>query len=331
MKDQYIRLAHGNGGRLMRELLETVVFPALGCVESGTDGSPLAQNAGVPVMTSDSFTVQPLFFPGGNIGSLAVHGTLNDLAVSGADTAALTFNLVMEEGFAIEDLRKILASAGAAARAANVPIIGGDTKVVPHGQGSGVVIATTGLGWRAPDNHLDIRSIRAGDAILVSGPVGDHGATVLMAREEFGLSSDLQSDAADVAPLARAIRDLPGLRFMRDPTRGGLATVMHEISHACSVGVELQETAIPVRPAVSGMCQLLGFNPLMLACEGRIVAVVAKPEADELLRRWQSLPAGAEAARIGTVAAGNTVSLVTALGGQRFIDELGEDPLPRIC
>jgi hydrogenase expression/formation protein HypE len=331
MKDQYIRLAHGNGGRLMRELLETVVFPALGCVESGTDGSPLAQDGRVPVLTSDSFTVQPLFFPGGNIGSLAIHGTLNDLAVSGADAAALTFNLVIEEGFPLEDLRKVLQAAGEAARAAGVPIIGGDTKVVPHGQGSGVVIATTGLGWRAPDSHLNIRSIQPGDVILVSGPVGDHGATVLMAREEFGLSSDLQSDAACVAPLAALIRDLPGLRFMRDPTRGGLATVMHEISHTCAVGVELHEPAIPIRPAVTGMCQLLGFNPLMLACEGRVVAIVAQEQADEALRLWQTLPAGAGAARIGSVLAGNTVSLVTTLGGQRFIDELGEDPLPRIC
>lgn len=331
MKDQYIRLAHGNGGRLMRELLETVVFPALGCAESGTDGSPVLPDARVPVLTSDSFTVQPLFFPGGNIGSLAVHGTLNDLSVSGADAVALTLNLVIEEGFAIADLRTILESAGQAAREAKVAIIGGDTKVVPHGQGSGVVLITTGLGWRKQDCPLDIHSIHAGDAILVSGPVGDHGATVLMAREEFGLSSDLQSDAAGVSPLADAIRDIAGVRFMRDPTRGGLATVMHEIAHACAVGIDLNETAIPVRPAVEGMCQLLGFNPLMLACEGRVVAVVAAEAADAVLGKWRALPCGTAAARIGTVVEGNTVSLITALGGQRFIDELGEDPLPRIC
>lgn len=331
MQDQFIRLAHGNGGRLMRELLETVVFPALECVESGTDGSPLPADSRIPVMTSDSFTVQPLFFPGGNIGSLSIHGTLNDLAVSGAEPVALTFNLVIEEGFPVEDLRRILESAGNAAREAGVRIIGGDTKVVPHGQGSGVVIATTGLGWRNPDSQLDIHGIQPGDAIVVSGPVGDHGATVLMAREDFGLSSDLQSDADCVLGLARAARDLPGLRFMRDPTRGGLATVMHEISHTCGLGVALQEKAIPVRPAVTGMCQLLGFNPLMLACEGRIVAIVSAGQVDALLERWHALPEGADSAHIGIVESGDTVSLITQLGGRRFIDELNEDPLPRIC
>lgn len=331
MSNAHILLAHGNGGRLMRELLETIVFPALGSSESPTDGSALAPDGRVPVISSDSFTVQPLRFAGGDIGSLAVHGTLNDLAVSGAEPAALTLNLIIEEGFALAELRALLESAGAAARAAGVPIVGGDTKVVPRGQGSGLVLASTGLGWRAPDLNLDIRRVQAGDAVLVSGPVGDHGATVMMAREAFGLSSNLISDAASVLPLARLARDLPGLRFMRDPTRGGLATVLHEIAHASGIGAQLQETAIPIRPEVTGVCQLLGFNPLLLACEGRIVAIAAPETADALLLRWRQHPLGAQAARIGTLVAGGTVSLVTPLGGQRFIDELGEDPLPRIC
>lgn len=331
MSNDFIRLAHGNGGRLMRDLLENMIFPALGCAESGTDGSPLAPDKRTPVLTSDSFTVQPLFFPGGNIGSLAVHGTLNDLAVSGAEPAALTLNLIIEEGFPVADLRRVVQAAGNAARDAGVSIVGGDTKVVPHGQGSGIVIITTGLGWREPDNKLDIRNIQAGDSIVVSGPVGDHGATVMMAREEFGLSCKLESDATCVLPLARAIRDVPGLHFMRDPTRGGLATVMHEISHSCGLGALLTETAIPVRPEVSGICQLLGLNPLLLACEGRIVAVASQDAAEQIVTRWEDLPAGKDAACIGTLVSGGGVSLVTALGGHRFIDELGEDPLPRIC
>lgn len=326
-----IQLAHGNGGRLMRELLETLIFPALGCIESGTDASALAPDGRVPMMASDSFTVQPLFFPGGNIGSLAVHGTLNDLAVSGAEPAALTLNLVIEEGFSLADLRSILNAAGAAAREAGVAIVGGDTKVVPRGQGSGIVIASTGLGWREADCALTIRAAQAGDAILVSGPVGDHGAAVMLAREAFGLSSTLRSDAASILPLARLSREIPGLRFMRDPTRGGLATVLHEIAHATGLGALLHEAAIPIRPEVAGVCQLLGFNPLLLACEGRIVAITAPDAAAELLRRWHTHPQGEHAAHIGHLTTSGHLSLLTPLGGQRFIDELGEDPLPRIC
>lgn len=331
MSHTHILLAHGNGGRLMQDLLHEVVLPALGSRESVTDGAALAPDGRVPVLASDSFTVQPLFFPGGNIGSLAVHGTLNDLGVSGAEPVALTCNLVIEEGFAIDDLRRALEAAGAVAREAGVPIVGGDTKVVPRGQGSGLVIATTGLGWREPALQIGIDRVRAGDAVLVSGPVGEHGATVMMAREAFGLSSDLVSDAACTLPLARLAWAVPGLRFLRDPTRGGLATVLHEIARASGLGACLEEVAIPVRPEVTGVCQLLGFNPLLLACEGRIVAVVAPESADELLACWRGHPLGVQAARIGVLDARGEVVLTTPLGGQRFVDELAEDPLPRIC
>ena len=326
-----LQLAHGNGGRLTRELLETLVFPALGCVESPTDAAALPADGRIPMLASDSFTVQPLSFPGGNIGSLAVHGSLNDLAVSGAEPAALTLNLIIEEGFATTELRGLLEAAGAAARAAGVAIVGGDTKVVPRGQGSGLVIITTALGWRAPSLALDIHQIRAGDAVLVSGPLGDHGATVMMAREAFGLSSALVSDAACVLPLARSALATSGLRFMRDPTRGGLASVMHEIARATGLGCELDEARIPVRPEVHGLCQLLGFNPLQLACEGRIVAVVDTPSAPALLAQWQQTAGGTQAAIIGEISAGGEVVLRTALGGRRYLDELAGDPLPRIC
>lgn len=332
LHDTHIRLAHGNGGRLMRELLETVVYPALGTQESTTDAAPVAVHPGwLPYLASDSFTVQPLFFPGGDIGSLAIHGTLNDLAVSGAEPAAITLNLVIEEGFLLADLKRILISAGQAARAAGVPIVGGDTKVVPKGQGSGVVIATTGLGWRDPALQLDIRAVQAGDTVLVSGPVGDHGTAVMLAREEFGLSSELVSDAACVLDLARLAWALPGVRFLRDPTRGGLASVLHEITRASGLGANLVEAGIPLRDPVRGACSLLGFNPLQLACEGRIVAVAAPDCAAELLQRWQAHPQGHEAACIGTLTAEPEVCLVTPLGGRRWLEELAEDPLPRIC
>lgn len=331
MKTTHVQLAHGNGGRLMRELLEHIVFPALRCKESGTDATPLASDARIPMLASDSFTVQPLEFPGGNIGSLAVHGTLNDLAVSGAEPAALTLNLVIEEGFPIADLRRLLESAGAAAHEAGVPIVGGDTKVVPRGQGSGLVISTTGLGWRSEACSLDIRKVKPGDLILASGSLGDHGACVLMAREAFGLSSALKSDAACVLPLARAIRDLPGLHFMRDPTRGGLSSVLHEIAHASGLGSRLIETALPIRPEVSGVCQLLGFNPLQLACEGRIIAIASPDVAEEILAQWHAHPQGSQAAIIGELIPAPDVTIRTKLGGLNFLDELADDPLPRIC
>jgi len=332
LHDTHIRLAHGNGGRLMRDLLESVIYPALGTQESATDAAPVSVHPGwLPYLASDSFTVQPLFFPGGDIGSLAIHGTLNDLAVSGAQPAAITLNLVIEEGFALDDLTRILASAGQAARAAGIPIVGGDTKVVPKGQGSGVVIATTGLGWRDPVVQLDIHAVQAGDAVLVSGPVGDHGTAVMLAREEFGLSSDLVSDAACVLELAQLAWDLPGVRFLRDPTRGGLASVLHEIARASGLGADLIEADIPLRDPVRGACSLLGFNPLQLACEGRIVAIVAPDGADVLLQRWQAHPQGGEAACIGKLTPEQEVCLVTSLGGRRWLEELTEDPLPRIC
>ncbi len=332
MTDSHVRLAHGNGGRLMRELLERVVYPALGVRESSTDAAPVAARARWRAeLGNGRDTGQRRIFPDGDIGSLAIHGTLNDLAVSGAEPAALTLNLVLEEGFPLADLEQILASAGRAARAAGVPIVGGDTKVVPHGQGSGVVIATTGFGWRDPALQLDIRSVKPGDAVLVSGPLGDHGTTVLLARELFGLESDLVSDAACVLELARLAWTLPGVRFLRDPTRGGLASVMHEIARASGCGANLEEAAIPLRDPVRGACSLLGFNPLQLACEGRIVAIAAPEVADVLLRHWQAHPQGSDAARIGQLTVEPEVCLTTPLGGRRWLAELAEDPLPRIC
>lgn len=331
---RYVTLAHGNGGRFMRELIEAIFARHLANPELDTnvDAARLSLPEGEILVTTDGFTVQPLEFPGGNIGSLAVHGTVNDLAVAGAMPLYLTLNAFIEEGFELAQLERLIASLAAAALADNVRVVAGDVKVLRRGEAGGLYLATTGIGMRPRGLQLGLDRIELGDRILVSGPVGDHGAAVLLAREEFGLRGGLRSDAASVLPLTRAIRDLPGLRFMRDPTRGGLATVMHDIVRTVHYGVRLSETAIPIRREVSGVCDMLGYDPLFLACEGRVVAVVAPADAPRVLDAWRGLPCGVDAAEIGRVAAGSaSVILETALGGERSIEELEDDPLPRIC
>jgi len=329
----WITLAHGNGGRFMRELIEDVFARHLAnpSLDIQADAVTLAVDGEV-MFTTDGFTVQPLEFPGGDIGCLAVHGTVNDLAVAGALPRYLSLSAVIEEGLEIALLERLVASLAAAARETGVAVAAGDTKVVPRGQGGGLYLITTGVGIRLTRTPLGLDRVQAGDSILVSGPVGDHGVAVMLAREQFGLHGDLQSDCASVLPLTRALLDLPGLRFMRDPTRGGLATVAHEIARTTGLGVRLFEPAVPVREPVRAVCEILGYDPYYLACEGRVAAVVAPAEAEEALRRWQTLPLGREAAIIGRIEAGQRgVILETELGGQRFLDELEDDPLPRIC
>lgn len=334
MDETHISLAHGNGGRYMRELIEEVFARHLSnpLLNVQADAASLPAMEGVVMVTTDGFTVQPLEFPGGTIGSLAVHGTVNDLAVSGATPLYLTLNAFIEEGFDIATLERIVASLAEAAREAKVVVVAGDTKVVRRGEGGGIYLATTGVGVRPPQLQLGLDRVRAGDAILVSGPVGDHGIAVLLAREQFGLSGELQSDAASVYPLAQALAPLQGLRFMRDPTRGGLATVMHEICRATRLEVILQQQSIPVREQVSVVCEMLGYDPMFLACEGRVVAVVDAAQAQDALARWQALPLGKGAAIIGKMSEGRAhVVLETELGGRRILEELEDDPLPRIC
>jgi len=334
MDDSHISLAHGNGGRYMRELIEEVFARHLAnpLLNVQADAASLPAMEGVVMMTTDGFTVQPLEFPGGTIGSLAVHGTVNDLAVSGATPLYLTLNAFIEEGFEIACLDRIIASLAAAARAANVVVVAGDTKVVRRGEGGGIYLATTGIGVRPAHLHLGLDRVQAGDAILVSGPVGDHGIAVLLAREQFGLSGELQSDAASVYPLTQALAPMEGLRFMRDPTRGGLATVMHEICRATRLEIRLKQQAIPVREQVSMVCEMLGYDPMFLACEGRVVAIVDASQATATLACWQALPQGREAAIIGHISEGRAhVVLETELGGRRILEELEDDPLPRIC
>ncbi len=334
MDDARILLAHGNGGRLMRELIADIFARHLGnpLLDTDADAVTLPTLDGEPMVTTDGFTVQPLEFPGGNLGSLAVHGVVNDLAVAGADPRYLTLSALIEEGLEVDVLDRLIASFAAAARESGVAVVAGDTKVVRRGEGGGLYLSVAGIGVRRAQAKLAIESIAPGDAVLVSGPVGDHGIAVMLAREQFGLSGELRSDSASVLPLARAVRDLPGLRFMRDPTRGGLATVAHEIARACGHNVALEQRAVPLRPEVVSVCEMLGYDPYYLACEGRVVAVADAAAAGDVLARWQALPQGADARIIGRIEAGDSrVILQTELGGRRVLDELEDDPLPRIC
>ena len=331
--ETHIALSHGNGGRMMRELIERVFAPALKnpLLDTGLDAVTVPMVSGAElVLTTDGFTVQPLEFPGGDIGSLAVHGTVNDLAVSGAQPRYLTLSAFLEEGLEVAALQRLVASIGRAARDSGVVVVAGDTKVVGRGECDGVYFAVTGVGFRSPSVRLGMDLIRPGDRVLVTGPVGDHGAAVMLAREEFGLRGDLKSDAASVLPLANALLGVPGLRFMRDPTRGGLATVAHEIARATRHGLRLREGDIPVRDAVASVCELLGYDPYYLACEGRIVAVVDAAGADAALAAARAL--SPEAALIGEIMTGAPqVVLATSFGGERVLDELEDTPLPRIC
>jgi hydrogenase expression/formation protein HypE len=333
VEDDRISLAHGNGGRFMRELIEDIFARHLDDPELDieADAAPIALNGGDALITTDGFTVQPLEFPGGDIGSLAVHGTVNDLAVAGAKPLYLTLNAFIEEGLEIEVLDRIVASLARAAREAGVRVVAGDTKVLQRGEGGGLYLATTGVGTRLPGAAPAMQRIEEGDVLLVSGTVGDHGTAVMLAREDFGLRGDLLSDSACVLPLTEAMMQFDGLRFMRDPTRGGVASVAHEISRATGHGVRL-EAGIPVLGAVDSVCAMLGYDPLYLACEGRVIAVVDPEQANAALAVWRSIDAGRSAARIGRIsAAGSRVILETELGGERFLEELEDDPLPRIC
>jgi len=332
MQDTHISLAHGNGGRYMRELIEEIfarylVNPDL---DVQADAVPITVNGEV-LFTTDGFTVQPLEFPGGNIGSLAVHGTCNDLAVAGAIPQYLSLNAFIEEGMEIQTLERIIKTLAETAAEIGVKVVCGDTKVLRRGEGGGLYLATTGVGIRH-GHVMSMNNIQHGDVILVSGPVGDHGIAVMLAREQFGLRGDIQSDAASVLKLTTSAMEFKGLRFMRDPTRGGIATVCSELCRATGMGVRLQQAHLPVRDPVQSVCDMLGYDPMYLACEGRVVAVVQAFEAQNLLEKWQSIEEGQHAAIIGSVDSQiNQVIMQTEIGGERILEELEDDPLPRIC
>ncbi|WP_455380461.1 hydrogenase expression/formation protein HypE [Acidihalobacter prosperus] len=337
MKDTHISLAHGNGGSYMRELIETLFHRHLGNahLDINADAACINPLPGELVVTTDGFTVDPLEFPGGNIGTLAVHGTINDLAVMGAYPQYLTLSVLVEEGFDINVLDRLIEGLAHTARETGTTVITGDTKVLRRGEGGGIYLSVTGIGIRPSGMQLGFNEIKPGDAILVSGPVGDHGVAVMLAREQFGFRGKLKSDSASIQPLAEALLKRKYVRFMRDPTRGGLATVANEIVRGTGFGICLEEAKIPVRDTVHTVCEALGYDPLYLACEGRVVAVVSHDQALKALSCWRALSTGAQAAIIGTVLHNRSsqpyVTLKTRLGGERILAELSDEPLPRIC
>lgn len=327
---QTVSLAHGNGGRLTRDLVEGIFAFHFGDdLNTTVDAAPLSPVNGELVMTTDGFIVEPLEFPGGSIGSLAVNGTANDLAVVGARPLYLTLNAFIEEGLEIRLLDRLVADAARAAHAAGAAIVAGDTKVLRQGEGSGLYLGMAGVGVRGRTPKLGLEHIRVGDRLLVSGTIGDHGAAVLLARQEFGLTGNLRSDCGCLVGVAMALIDVPGLRFMRDPTRGGLATVAHDILRGTGCGVRLDEQNIPVSEAAKGVCEILGFDPLILPSEGRLVAVVAPAAAERSLAAMQQHGCP-DAAIVGSITTESYVTLRTELG-ERLIEELEHDPLPRIC
>jgi len=340
LMDEFITLAHGAGGKSTHALVETLFVRELANPElerMGDSALVTAANGGSPrlAFTTDSFVVSPLFFPGGDIGDLAVNGTVNDLAMSGARPRFLTLGLIIEEGFALSDLQRVVKSIAAAAREAEVSVVAGDTKVVERGKADGLYISTAGLGVVEHDLELDPSRIRPGDRVLVSGSLGDHGMAIMVARGGLDLEVDLESDTAALGGLAAALIEAAGdgLRCMRDPTRGGLATVLNELAVAAEASIVLDEASVPVRPEVNGACEILGIDPLYVASEGRLAAVVSADAADAALAALREHPLGQGAAVVGEVRDDppGMVMLHTSFGGSRVVDMLAGDPLPRIC
>ncbi len=338
----HVLLGHGSGGHLTADLLQRLFLPAFGneVLSALEDQATLSLGAcnGVKVpriaFTTDAFVVRPLFFPGGDIGKLAVHGTVNDLAVGGARPLFLSAAFILEEGLPLADLQRIVASMRDACRAAGVSLVTGDTKVVDRGKGDGVFITTSGIGLVPEGRALSIHAARPGDRILVSGTLGDHGVAILSVREGLEFETVLESDSAPLNGLAEAILDAcPGTRCMRDPTRGGLSSALNELAAASRVGVELNEAAIPLRPEVRGACEMLGLDPLYVANEGKLIAVVPPEDAERALAVMQAHPLGKDAAVIGTVVASHPrmVVLRSRVGGERVVTLLAGEQLPRIC
>ena len=339
IKHGRVDMSHGSGGRAMAQLIEELFLPAFDNVflRQGNDGAllpPLPEEAGRMVVATDAHVVAPLFFPGGDIGCLSVHGTINDVAVMGAKPLYLAASFVLEEGFPLADLQRIVVSMAAAARAAGVPIVTGDTKVVERGKGDGVFIATTGIGWVPHCVELSGDRARPGDALLLSGCIGDHGMAIMSQRESLAFDAPIESDTAALHELiASMLACGADIRCLRDPTRGGLATTLNEIARQSQVGMMLDEAAIPVKPAVDAACEFLGLDPLYVANEGKLVAVCAASDAERLLAAMRAHPLGRAAAIIGSVHADphQFVQMKTRFGGRRIVDWLTGEQLPRIC
>lgn len=333
-----VLLGHGSGGRLSAELLRDVLVPALGSAAVGgvPEDAALLDIAGDGLaFSTDSFVVSPLFFPGGDVGSLAVHGTVNDLAMRGAVPIALAVAYIVEEGLPMETLRRVAESVGAAARGAGVPVVTGDTKVVGRGAADKLFVTTTGLGRRLPDARVSAGFARPGDVVLLSGPIGAHGTTILSTRESLGFEAEISSDTRPLHGLMAALITAAGraVHVLRDPTRGGVASVLNEIAAASGVGIAIDEEAVPVPPAVASACELLGLDPLHVANEGCFLAVVAPDRAEAALAALRSRPDGTGAIRLGRIRREQPGRVVmnTLIGGERVVDMLVGEQLPRIC
>jgi len=331
-----VLLGHGSGGTLTTQLVEGVFLPAFRnpILDRLDDQAVLDLEGARVAFTTDSFVVTPLFFAGGDIGRLAVYGTVNDLAMSGARPAYISAGFILEEGLPIDDLRRIVASMAAAALEAGVTVVTGDTKVVGRGSGDKVFINTSGLGLVPPGIHISADRARPGDAVLLSGTVGDHGMAIMATRQSLGLEGSIRSDTAPLNDLvARMVSVCPDIHVLRDPTRGGVAATLHEIAARAGVGVELVEAAVPVRDAVRGACEILGFDPLYVANEGKLVAMVPAEAAERVLDAMRSHPLGAEAVRLGDVTEEHPglVVMRTSIGGRRILDRPYGELLPRIC
>ncbi|MCP9490505.1 MAG: hydrogenase expression/formation protein HypE [Solirubrobacteraceae bacterium MAG38_C4-C5] len=334
-----ITLSHGAGGKATHTLVEALFLAELRnpLLEAMGDSAVFEAGAGGPrlAFSTDSYVVSPLFFPGGDIGELAVNGTVNDLAMSGARPLYLSAGFIIEEGFAIADLQRVVASMGAAAREAGVTIVTGDTKVVERGKADGLYINTAGVGVMERELDLSPATVRAGDRVLVSGTLGDHGIAVMVARGNLGIEVDLESDTAALAGLAAHLLDAvgDGVRCLRDPTRGGLATVLAELALETELSIMIDEPALPIVPAVHGACEILGLYPLYIANEGKLAAIVAPEATDAALAALRAHPLGQDAAVVAEVRPDppGLVLLETSIGGSRVVDMLAGDPLPRIC
>jgi hydrogenase expression/formation protein HypE len=334
--DEQIVMGHGSGGRMAHDLIRKVFLPAFDnpALAAGDDGAVLERPAGRMVVSVDSHVVFPLFFPGGDIGHLAVCGTVNDVAVMGATPLYLTAGFILEEGLPLETLRRVVESMKRAADEAGVKIVSGDTKVVERGKGDGLYVSTTGVGILPEGREISGRRAQAGDLVILSGPMGDHGIAVLAARGELGFETDVESDCA---PLNGLIADIlaasPNVHVLRDPTRGGVATTLNEIARQSGVCITLDESALPVRPQVAAACEMLGFDPLYIANEGRVLVVLSRAEAETALKAMRAAKYGADAVVIGEVSAApqGRVLLKTAYGSTRVVDMLAGEMLPRIC
>lgn len=331
-----VDMTHGGGGRAMAELIRDLFQRHLAnpILDQGNDGALLEPQVGRLVLSTDGHVISPLFFPGGDIGSLSVHGTLNDVAMTGARPLCLTAGFILEEGFPLADLERIVISMARAASDAGVPVVTGDTKVVEKGKGDGVFITTTGLGVVPEGVHVSAERAAPGQAILLSGSIGDHGVAILSKRENLEFETEIRSDSAALHELVAAmVAAVPGIKVLRDPTRGGLAATLNEIARAANVGMELDEAAIPLKPDVAAACELLGLDPLYVANEGKLICICEADDAATLLEVMRAHPLGREAALIGHVNDddANLIQMKTGFGGTRVVDWLAGEQLPRIC